>query len=528
MRIHCVTEPIRGASGSYQLDPCVLDTLAYDVLVVPGDLGAPVEDAIPLLASLNVDVVLTLGNKDMRSPRLGRPGYSMSNRVETAQQLSQGTKVHVLERGEASIGGVTFIGAHLGFGCHDFHPYIANALLTHYNDLDGPLYDDLFEDKRIFDRALYFATVRGFGDTPFTPDMAKLESRQFRLALIAAAFERDKRWLVHRISELSGTPLVVVTHTPPDDSAIKQEVGDSILTFYSTPPSRNEAAARYALNSNGPRSFLGSVEAWTVGAWVYGQGSLSAMHLSPSGVPLVSCGGHVIDRHYAPGAEVFDPLELRYSLSVRKIEALQDCARQAIAAVNGLVAADEALRQAKSPKTRLAAGLVELAYQRLTTVAAQLTSAYTDIPGLSPAAQELLQPFFRLSYPRGKRLSLKNYLGKLDRFARSAPMKLLFDEKYLQSEYRKACKFALEALAARGLTGELAPQSPMLRYLRRRWPIHIRVAPQSSSGLSTATDGERLFQLELELERDYGDQPPSLKKASPFRLEPAFSFILTD
>lgn len=157
-----------------------------DVYIVAGDIGRPAQ-AVAWAAELPAPVLYVPGNHEFY-------GGSLSGVVSELRQLARGTRVHILDNEEVTLGGVRFIGSTLW---SDFL-------------LDGP---GAARDAAMMEAVAKVHDFRRiFVDedrrVPFTPFDA------------AALFERNAAWLDQRLQRPWPGPTVVITHHAPCSRSI--------------------------------------------------------------------------------------------------------------------------------------------------------------------------------------------------------------------------------------------------------------------------------------------------------------------
>jgi hypothetical protein len=100
-----------------------------EILVVAGGLGN-LENAIDALRKVAVPCVYVLGPSELS-------GHDFSEAIARARDLAQGSNVHVLEKSEAVVNGVRFLGATLCSSFADWQPALVKECLEHLDKLIG-------------------------------------------------------------------------------------------------------------------------------------------------------------------------------------------------------------------------------------------------------------------------------------------------------------------------------------------------------------------------------------------------------
>lgn len=450
--------------------------------------------------ALNKHVVLTLGNKDMRTPALDSPGYTLSSRFALAKYLARGSKVHVLDRDVAIIEGVAFAGAHLGFGLHGHHPVLAHAFHAQFNDLRWGAYSDLFDDAAIRQRAMVLAKAKGIDGQVFSDEDASPVNSKFIVSLLVAQYERDLKWLRGAIADHARFPIVVVTHTSPDDSAALQADFRGQADFFRKTSARDYDCARYALNSNGGEG-LRSQNPWAVLAWVYGQGDLSAAHLHPSGHALVSCGGNLSSTPYGPDVySPFEVFELKRKLQARNLSQFMSTLSPDIRQLEALATAMVEIKRAGHKKAFRVDAIAALT----NTVMDTLTGRLYDFISTQPLITEELRQLAFECLPKGSLARKLSCLKKLTACAQS-PRRAMDQSPAYTRFLAKAKPVIEDVLNKHGLSGTFDPLHPAIAYCRHRWPLSVHVSVAGSPLPRSALDRVgALMDIEVDIERALG------------------------
>src|SRR5581483_3430165 len=165
-----------------------------DVAIVAGDLGRPAA-AIEWAARLGKPTIFVPGNHEFY-------GASIASTIEELRRLAAGTAVHVLDRDEAIVAGVRFLGATLW----------SDFLL----DGERAVADAMRAARRLMRD---FTRIRrdGVSDAPFTPEDS------------VALFDAHARWLAAKLATPFAGSTVVVTHHAPSPRSVHPRFAGSPL-----------------------------------------------------------------------------------------------------------------------------------------------------------------------------------------------------------------------------------------------------------------------------------------------------------
>lgn len=166
-----------------------------DVVVLAGDIGRP-REAVAWARGFEQAVLYVPGNHEFY-------GGSLGSTVPELRRLCAGTRIHILDGDEITIGGVRFLGTTLwtDFGLFGQGEPRAQAML----------------EAQSFMRD--FQKIQT-GDSPgrlFTPDDC------------AALCLANTRWLEQRLADAHAGPTVVVTHHAPSRQSIHPRFAGSAL-----------------------------------------------------------------------------------------------------------------------------------------------------------------------------------------------------------------------------------------------------------------------------------------------------------
>ena len=166
-----------------------------DAIVLAGDISRP-REAVAWALRFDKPVLYVPGNHEFY-------GSSIDGALAELKQLCAGTKVQVLDKGEAVIDGVRFLGT---------------TLWTDFELFDDPAQRLAAKDearRRLRD----FSRIRVCEDSPglFTPDDA------------AALFRQHAGWLDARLSSVHAGPTVVITHHAPSKRSIHPRFAGSLI-----------------------------------------------------------------------------------------------------------------------------------------------------------------------------------------------------------------------------------------------------------------------------------------------------------
>lgn len=503
LRILPLKCPFMGRREAPELLPW-LKALNYDVLVIPGDLGVSVESAIPLLVTLGRPVVLTLGNSDMRTPDLRRPGYTLSERFEAAQALAKGTDVHVLNRRSIVLLGHRFVGAHLGFGLHGHMPQLVSAFASLYNDLGWGNYDDLFADDKLHAAAERLITTHGAIGTAAASVKRAARDPFFASALIVASFKRDLSWLRGELSGSCPYPTVILTHTSPDTFEYENAHSRDVWALIQESPVRNRDLAEFALSTNQTDTTLGGLDLSTCAAWVYAQGSSGATRLAQSGAPLVHCGQHPSGTSDDVNSGIIQTGHLHHTLRAAAVAELQGALRREIGELQPVadtLAYLKSLEQPPQPVIRPLLShlctMLEHSIESLSTWGA--SHSYLRHTKKWDRCTQALSPW--KEQPRTW-ANAQKMLNSLQKLSAASPEGLCTNSGQGLREFRFASKVIAEVLAGRGLSGTVKPENPVAQ-LYSRAARHLQVMvelPTSESPVEEATQSGDKFVFELENE----------------------------
>jgi predicted phosphodiesterase len=166
-----------------------------DVVVLAGDISGP-REAVSWALRFDRPVLYVPGNHEFY-------GGSLDGVAAELERLCEGTQIHLLDRGEAVIGGVRFLGATLWSDFELFADPQRRAAAR----------DEACRSMRDFSRI----RVREDSTAVFTPDDS------------AALFRRDAQWLGRQLGTAHDGPTVVVTHHAPSPLSIHPRFADSLL-----------------------------------------------------------------------------------------------------------------------------------------------------------------------------------------------------------------------------------------------------------------------------------------------------------
>ncbi len=166
-----------------------------DVVVLAGDISRP-REAVAWALRFDKPVLYVPGNHEFY-------GGSLDGVAAELERLCEGTQVHLLDQGEAVIGGVRFLGA---------------TLWTDFELFDDPQRRAAAKDEACrFMRDFTRIRVRESSAAVFTPDHS------------ASLFRQDAQWLERRLGVAHDGPTVVVTHHAPSRLSIHPRFADSLL-----------------------------------------------------------------------------------------------------------------------------------------------------------------------------------------------------------------------------------------------------------------------------------------------------------
>ena len=168
-----------------------------DVVVLAGDISRP-QQAIDWAREFNRPVLYVPGNHEFY-------GASIAEGLVELKALSAGTNVHVLDCGEAVIGGVRFLGA------------------TLWTDL--LLFGSGRERTAALDEARY--CLRDFSRIHADPSRSRFMTPEDSAMMHA----RQVDWLESRIASPFDGPTVVITHHAPSRKSIHRRFADSPLNL---------------------------------------------------------------------------------------------------------------------------------------------------------------------------------------------------------------------------------------------------------------------------------------------------------
>jgi len=166
-----------------------------DAIVLAGDISRP-REAAAWAMRFNKPVLYVPGNHEFY-------GSSIEGALDELKRLCEGTKVHVLDNGEAVLDGVRFLGTTLWT---DFQ-------LSDDSEQRAAAKDAARRLLRDFSRI----RVREASADLFTPDDS------------VALFRQHAAWLDARLSSVHAGPTVVITHHAPSTRSIHPRFADSLL-----------------------------------------------------------------------------------------------------------------------------------------------------------------------------------------------------------------------------------------------------------------------------------------------------------
>jgi predicted phosphodiesterase len=189
-----------------------------DIVVLAGDIARPAA-AIEWARSCPAPIVYVAGNHEFY-------GSDLVSTYEHLNRLTQGTRIHVLERSEYVHEGVRFLGC---------------TLWSDYRLFDKP------EDRAL---GIDMATnlIRDFSHIKVSPDFPDL----FTPAISQLVFWQTVAWLEECFSRDSHLPTVVVSHFAPTRSSI------------------SPAFANSPINSSFVSDLEARIKVWQPALWLHG------------------------------------------------------------------------------------------------------------------------------------------------------------------------------------------------------------------------------------------------------------------
>lgn len=204
-RIHVLSD-VHLEHGPYEIP----DTLDFDILVAAGDIGR-VDRAVEWLAGVGKPVIYTLGNHE-------HWGCDHDEVFKAARKAARGTRVHVLERKQAVLCGVRFLGATLWTNYGDWNAaLVANAqsMMRDHSEVRAGDWYGKASNRKWLHRCL-----RRIGISPAQDEHAA-ESREFHPAIAYQLHLRSVRWLERALARPFAGPTVVVTHHAPTFASLR-------------------------------------------------------------------------------------------------------------------------------------------------------------------------------------------------------------------------------------------------------------------------------------------------------------------
>ncbi|OGS98981.1 MAG: metallophosphoesterase [Gallionellales bacterium RBG_16_56_9] len=168
-------------------------TLDCDVIILAGDIARPPQ-AIEWARQFSQPVIYVPGNHEYY-------GGSLSGTLPALRELSAGTQVHVLDRGELRTGGVRFLGC---------------TLWSDFRLLEG-------EAEQAASMAAATQFIRDFSRITLSDDSAEL----FTPIVSRQLFDQSVDWLEARFSEPFVGPTVMVSHHAPTRGSINPKYSGS-------------------------------------------------------------------------------------------------------------------------------------------------------------------------------------------------------------------------------------------------------------------------------------------------------------
>jgi predicted phosphodiesterase len=240
-------------TGPYQIPP----GLDFDILVAAGDMG-PLDLAMPWLAAVGKPVVYVLGNHE-------RYGTDLVGAVTKAKKLAEGTYVRVLERDQAVLEGVRFLGCTLWTDLRKLHPEFVNAAHRGMRDYSRISCDDWLMDDSNRKRLARLRRRHGFKlpardeddtHTLLHPSVTYLEH------------QASLKWLTANLNQPHDGLTVVVTHHAPSYESLRRNgLSQAALdrtrwTYHDPEPARVAAYASDGL--------LAGFDSKKIDLWVHG------------------------------------------------------------------------------------------------------------------------------------------------------------------------------------------------------------------------------------------------------------------